>query len=746
VPSKVALKQPEHGRGEMLGSADSLLFEGFCLDRGGLHRLDRGGNVTPAPLGSRALDLLGLLVERQGELISKDEIMQAVWPQTMVEENNLTVQISALRRILDRDRVDGSCIQTVPGRGYRFVPAVRRAEKRSNIRQTTTAPGLERRLVAVLAADVADYFRLMSTDEEGTIERLKTLRAELVDLKIAEHRGRIAKTSGDGFLAEFSTAVDAVRCAIELQAAIAEHNSDVPVGQRIEFRIGVNVGDIIVEPGDILGDSVNIVARLQALARPGEICISARVHEDVAGRLDIAFDDLGEQQLRNISRPLRVYRVGVGLGDWPLLPLPDRPSIAVLAFVNMSGDPRQDFFAEGIADDIITALSKLRFLFVIARNSSFAFKGRSIGVKDIGRELGVRYILEGSVRQAGDRVRVTAQLIEAATGVHLWSEHYDRNLTDLFAVQDDITASVALAIRPAIEHRERERAARKPPESLDAWECYQRGMHHFWYQDVDLAQTLKARSFFQRAAELDPQFVRAHGMLSATYIREAVNFRPDLRPENVPRAIECSRRAVAIDPTDAMAHATLAIALTTAGRHAEGIAEADVAAGLDPNCYEARFAQGYTRVPAGRARDAIEPLRIALRLNPFGSPFHLANMARAHYLAGEYEAAVAVAQQARRSTPNFPAPHVTLMAALGQLGRAEEARAVLAEALERFGDRIRFYMSPPPNVVRERRPEDTEHLLDGLRKAGIAEYQRTEESHGCSGTSVPGQPVVRSTA
>ena len=387
----------------------------------------------------------------------------------------------------------------------------------------------------------------------------------------------------------------------------------------------------------------------------------------------------------------------------------------------MSDDPDQNFFAEGIADDIITALSKLRFLFVIARNSSFAYKDKTATVKDIGRELGVRYVLEGSVRKAGNWVRVTVQLVEAATGVHLWSEHYDRDLADFFAVQDEITASVALAVRPAVEQSERERAARKPPGSLDAWECYQRGMHHFWYQDVDMAQTLQARSFFQRATDLDPRFVRAHGMLSATYNREAVVFRPQLRGEIVPRAIECSRRAIAIDPTDAMAHATLAIALTTAGHHAEGIAEADLAANLDPNCYEARFAQGYTRIPAGRARDAIEPLRIAMRLNPFGNPFHLTNLARAHYLAGEYEAAIPVAQQARRETPNFAQAHITLMAALGQLGRAEEARAVMTEALARFGDRIRFFISPPSNVVRERRPEDTEHLLDGLRKAGIIE-------------------------
>jgi adenylate cyclase len=705
----------------MLGSADILFFEGFHLDRGGLFRLDDAGNPIPVPLGSRALDLLGLLAGRQGELISKDEIMAAVWPRTVVEENNLTVQIAALRRILDARRAQGSCIQNVPGRGYRFAVPVTRADlERPERRQIAADPRFERRLVAILAADVAGYSRLIGADEERTLERLMTLRADLIDLKIVEHRGRIVKTTGDGLLVEFSSVVDALRCATELQAAMAGRNADVPIDQRIEFRIGINVGDIVVEGGDIFGDGVNIAARLEALAQPGEICVSARVREDAAGRLDLAFDDMGEQQLRNIARPVRVYRVGIGIDDWPLLPLPDRPSIAVLAFVNMSGDPEQDFFADGIADDLITALSKMRFLFVIARNSSFAYKEKSMGVRDIGRELGVRYVLEGSVRKAGNRVRVTAQLVEAASGVHLWSERYDRDLADLFAVQDEITASVAIAIRPAIEHSERQRAARKPPESLDAWECYQRGMCYFSYQDVDLAQTLQARSFFQRAADLDPRFVRAHGMLSATYIREAVVFRPNLRGENVPRAIECSRRAVAIDPTDGMAHGTLAIALTTAGRHAEGIAEADLAVGLDSNCGTASFAQGYTRLYAGRARDAIEPLRTAMRLDPFGNA-PLNNLARAHYLAGEYEAAVAVAQQVRRLSPNFQSTHVTLMAALGQLGRAEEARIVMTEALQRFGDSIRLFMSPPSNVFRERRPESTEHLIDGLRKAGIVE-------------------------
>jgi adenylate cyclase len=476
----------------MLGSAQCLVFEGFRLDRGGLFRLDQNGSATPVALGSRALDLLQVLAGRQGELVSKDEIMQTVWPRTVVEENNLTVQISALRRVLDAGRQGGSCIQTVPGRGYRFVAPVRIDVLSAGSRSFAVGARLERRLAAILAADVAGYSRLIGIDEEGTIERLKTLRSELIDLKVAEHRGRIVKSAGDGLLVEFSCVADALRCSTDVQAAMAGRNAGVPADRRIELRIGINVGDIVVEHDHIFGEGVNIAARLEALAQPGEICVSDQVREDAAGRLDIAFDDLGMRQLRNIARPVRVYRVGVGIDNWPLLPLPDTPSIAVLAFVNMSGDPEQDYFAEGIADDIITALAKLRFLFVIARNSSFAYKDKTVAVTDIGRELGVRYVLEGSVRKAGSRLRMTAQLVEAATGVQLWSERYDRELGDLFAVQEEIATSVAIAIRPAIEHSERERAARKPPESLDAWECYQRGMHHLWYQDVSLAQTLKA--------------------------------------------------------------------------------------------------------------------------------------------------------------------------------------------------------------------------------------------------------------
>src|SRR5271165_3763013 len=347
---------------------------------------------------------------------------------------------------------------------------------------------VERRLAAILAADIAGYSRLIGADEEGTLARLRAHRRELIDLKIAEHRGRLVKTTGDGLLVEFASIVDALRCATEVQAAMTERNAAVPADSRIEFRVGINVGDIVVEDGDIFGDGVNVAARLEGLADPGGICVSARVQEDAAGRLDLTFEDMGDQSLKNIARPIRVYRARLTPSDTapkatptespPILALPDKPSIAVLPFANMGSDPEQEYFADGIAEDIITLLSKSRGLFVIARNSTFTYKGKAVDVSQVERELGVRYVLEGSVRKAGNRVRVTEQLIAAATGEHLWGERYDRDLTDIFVVQDEITESVSVAILPTVDRTERERAARKPTNSLDAWECYHRGMWH----------------------------------------------------------------------------------------------------------------------------------------------------------------------------------------------------------------------------------------------------------------------------
>jgi adenylate cyclase len=409
-----------------------------------------------------------------------------------------------------------------------------------------------------------------------------------------------------------------------------------------------------------------------------------------------------------------------GLSPQQALPLPDKPSIAVLAFTNMSGDPEQEFFADGIAEDIITALSKSRSLFVIARNSSFTYKGKPVSVRDVGHELGVRYVLEGSVRKSANLVRVTAQLVEAATGGHLWAERYDRDLTDIFAVQDEITANVSAAIQPALERSERERAARKPPERLDAWESYHRGMWHL--ANLDAAENEKAREFFRRATELDPRFAPADAALAVTYLNEITLFRPSLRAVNLPLALHHAGQAIKIDATDATAHAALARALWMSGRHAESLAEADLAVGFDPNSAVAHGARGGARLWGGRPREAIEPLQTAVRLSPFDPlmPLWLHFTARAHYWAADYQPATVVAQQLRHSFPDFRQPYNTLIAALGQTGQYEEARAVLAEALSRFGEAFHILMSLPLHELHELRPEDREHMIEGFRKAGLA--------------------------
>ena len=331
-----------------------------------------------------------------------------------------------------------------------------------------------RRLAAILAADVAGYSRLIGADEGGTLQALKAIRAELIDPTIAAHNGRLVKTTGDGLLVEFDSVVDALRCATEAQAGMAERNATMPAKKRIDFRIGINMGDIVVEDGDIFGDGVNVAARLEALAEPGGICVSARVQEDAAGKLDLAFEDLGEQSLKNIARPIRAYRVATGavpttVQETPTLALPDNPSIAVLPFANMSGDPEQEYFADGMVEEIITALSRIRWLFVIARNSSFTYKRRAVDVKRVGRELGVRYVLEGSVRKAVRRVRITAQLVDAQSGSHLWADRFDGLLEDVFDLQDKVASSVAGVIEPTLQAAEMRRSAAQPTTDLTAY-------------------------------------------------------------------------------------------------------------------------------------------------------------------------------------------------------------------------------------------------------------------------------------
>jgi TolB-like protein len=365
-----------------------------------------------------------------------------------------------------------------------------------------------RRLAAILAADVAGYSRLIEADEEGTLGRLKALRAEIIDPKIAGHRGRIVKTTGDGLLVEFASVVDAVRCAAELQTVMAEANTPLPPDRRIELRIGIHQGDVVVEDGDIFGDGVNVAARLEGLAEPGGICISARVREDVSGRLDLAVEDIGDQALKNISRPVRVFRVAMDQkpASQPALAVPDKPSIAVVPFANISGDPEQEYFADGMVEEIITALSRIRWLFVIARNSSFTYKGQAVDVKQVGRELGVRYVLEGSVRKAGGRVRITAQLIDAVTGTHLWADRFDGSLEDVFDLQDKVAVSVAGVIEPALQAAETAHSVGRPTTDLTAYDLYLRAYAMALSSARHIPEALR---LMEKAIARDPRYGNA---------------------------------------------------------------------------------------------------------------------------------------------------------------------------------------------------------------------------------------------
>jgi adenylate cyclase len=580
-----------------------------------------------------------------------------------------------------------------------------------------------RRLAAILAADVVGYSRLMGADEEGTHGRLQSHLRVLVDPKIAEHRGRIVKNTGDGFLAEFPSVVDAVRCAVEVQRGMAERNAEAPPEERIEFRVGINLGDVIAEEHDIFGDGVNIAARLEALAEAGGILISNTVHDHVRDRLPFSFEDMGEQQVKNIARPVRMYRVcdraapteAPGQVSPQPLPLPDKPSIAVLPFTNMSTDPEQEFFADGIAEDVITALSHYPSLFVIARNSSFTYKGRAVDVKQVGRELGVRYVLEGSLRKAGNRIRVTGQLVEAETGNHVWADRYDRDLADIFAVQDEITEAATIAIAPAIAQAEQQRAIRRPPESLDAWAAYQRGLWHLSKANVE--ENDVAQVFFQKAVDYDKNFTGGYVGLATARIHSAVTYATCSLGQVQPSVESLAIQAVALDPANAEARICRSVTLSLRGDLAGALREADQAVALCPNLASAHARRGTELIWSGQPKKGLAALQIALRLDP-RSPTRwrdLMFVATGQYHCRDYEAAIETAMEAIRSYPGYPLPYRWLAAALGQLGRLPEAREALERAIAVAPATFDLYVR---NRVPWVRPEDHAHMVEGLRKAG----------------------------
>ena len=581
---------------------------------------------------------------------------------------------------------------------------------------------VERRLTAILAADVAAYSRLTGLDEEGTHAQLQDHLRSLVDPKIAEHRGRVVKNTGGGLLAEFSSVVDAVRCAVDVQRGMAERNADVPQEKWIEFRIGINVGDVMLDHGDIFGDGVNVAVRLEGVAEPGGICISDDAHRQMRGKLDIAFEDVGEQQLKNIAQPVRVYRArfgGAATTTRPALPLPDKPSIAVLPFENMSGDPEQDYFADGIVEEIITALSRFRQLFVIARNSSFTYKGRAVDVKQVGRELGVRYVLEGGVRKAANRVRITAQLIDAATGAHLWADRFESVLDDIFDLQDQVMESVVGAIAPRLEQAEIERAKHKPTESLDAYDHYLRGIASLHRGTRDAYD--EALRLFYRAIELDPDFAPAYGQAAWCYGRRKANGWTADRVKETSETARLARQAVELGKEDAVALSTGAFALAfVCGDLDDGAACIDRALALNPNLAAAWSVSGRVRIYLGEHQLAFEHLVHSMRLSPRDSLMFLAQngIAFVHLFTGHYDEASLWAEKALREHPNYY-PALRVLAASNALaGRLEEAQKTMAR-LRAVHPTLR--VSDLRGLPPLRRPEDFATYSEGLRKAGLPE-------------------------
>jgi len=543
---------------------------------------------------------------------------------------------------------------------------------------------VERRLAAILAADVVGYSRLMGINEEGTLAALKTHQRELIDPKIAEHRGRIVKTTGDGALVEFASAVDAVRCAVEIQCAMSERSAAIPEDRRIDFRIGINVGDIIIDEGDVYGDGVNIAARLEGIADRGGICISDDTFRQVRDKIDVGFDDAGERQLKNIERPVRVYRVQLGKTVQRVERAPastKRPSIAVLPFQNMSGDPEQEYFADGMVDEIITGLSRIKWLSVVSRNSSYLFKNRPATMKDVAATLGVRYVLEGGVRKSGNRVRITAQLIDAETDAHLWAEQYDRLLEDVFALQDEITMCVVGAIEPSVRKAEIDRIKRQRPDNFTAYDLLLQSQQ-FVFAGMP-AEAAKAITLLEQALKLEPNYSAAHAYLS--WCLHARFGRGGLREEDRLAAVDHARAAVALGNDDATALAIAALVLAYDGHDiSTALKVFDRALELS-NCNVFALCWNAAILAwIGRSELAIERAQRALRLGPFDSLIWRAHHALsiAYFDSHRYGDAADSARSVIAANSAYSLPRAILAAALVRLGRLDEARAAARTVLE----------------------------------------------------------------
>jgi TolB-like protein len=570
---------------------------------------------------------------------------------------------------------------------------------------------VERKLAAIFAADIAGYSRLMGADEAGTFARLKSCR-ELIDRLIAEHRGRIFNTAGDSIVADFASAVDAAACAVAVQAAVARDNAQSGTAEPMQFRIGIHVGDVIIDGGNLLGDGVNIAARLEGLAEPGGICVSGVVRDQVGNKLPLGFDDLGDQQVKNIAQAIRVYRVQTETPATPpaALPLPDKPSIAVLPFQNISGDPEQEYFADGMVEEIITALSRIHWLFVIARNSTFTYKGQAVDVKQVGRELGVRYVLEGSVRKGGNRVRITAQLIDALTGTHLWAERFDGLIEDVFELQEKIALSVAGVIEPALQAAEMRRSAARPTPDLSAYDLYLRALAVFF--PVTKERIVEALGLFEQAIAIDRQYGPALSWAAMCHRLLVVQGWAEEPETNRRKAADLARQALQAAENDPRVIANAAMVLANFGEDIGAmIGLVDRALALNPSFARGWYVSGFLRIMAGEHDLAIEHLETSLRLSPrerIGTP--LSAMGAAYFFKRRFEEAASKLLLAIQDDPGYPGSYRVLAACYAHMGHLDEARPIVAK-LRTITPLV------VPSVVPWRNPEDRELLLSGLRLA-----------------------------
>jgi adenylate cyclase len=597
---------------------------------------------------------------------------------------------------------------------------------------------VERRLTAILATDIAGYSRLMGADEEGTLAQLKACRRELVDPRIAEHRGRIVKTTGDGMLVEFASVVDAVACAAAIQRGMVSRHADVPDDMRIAFRIGINVGDIIIDDGDIFGDGVNVAARLEALCEPGGLCISRAARDQVRDKLTLPFADLGEQNVKNIARPIRAFglaahtiaalpeqnllRSAVSADSTPTEPkplaLPDKPSIAVLPFTNLSGDPEQEYFADGMAEDVISALSRIRSLFVIARNSSFTYKGKAVDIKRVGRELGVRYVVEGSVRRSGKRLRITAQLIDAHSNAHIWSDRYDGDMADVFDLQDRITESVVGALQPTIRSAEIERARRKRPDSLDAYDLVMRALPSFWAITRD--SNIEAIALLERAMSMDPSYAIATALCAWSHANSNIWLWTDDPTRERDTALRLAKRAVTLDSEDPFVLAVLSSTYAVAEQFLEAVPLIDKSLAIDPNSAFAWQRNGWLKIRLSDPDAAIACFERAIRISPFDPDNFNAiiGVGVANLHAERFEQGALWITKGIAARPSATFAWRFLVAAYVALDRMDEAREALAK----------FRAAHPGMTVSGVSQSTTlltsafhQFVLDGLRKAGLPE-------------------------